>query len=144
MPRSQPTISEVEKMINELRRQRQEHTDALAEIDETFARLGISPEPAAGAEPASRPAKKKTAKKKKAAKAAAKKAAGKKKSGRVTAKQFILRQLRSPKTTAQIKQAWERAGRNGRPDTPLMELVQAGEVKREKLEGTRGSRYRLA
>ena len=44
-------------------------------------------------------------------------------------------------TTAQVAANWNRQGRGGKADNALSALVKAGKLKKEKVEGGRGSRY---
>jgi DNA-binding transcriptional regulator YiaG len=62
--------------------------------------------------------------------------------GRQTAQEFILALVKSGKatSTADITNAWQSAGRAGRPNNTLTLLVQKGRLKRVGTPG-RGSRY---
>ncbi len=153
--------ADLAQIIGTLKAVRQEHLDAIAEIDETFGQFGISAEGTRrrGRPPkskngrrkkAAKVAKKKVAKngrrKKKGKKAAAKKAA-KKKAGRrkfaKTAEQFVRDLLAGGKTmtTAQINSKWKQTQRSGNADNTLSLLAKDGKVKREKIEGAQGSQY---
>jgi hypothetical protein len=63
-----------------------------------------------------------------------------------TGDQMILGLLAGGKalTTAEINEAWKKDGRGGTADNTLTRLVKDGKLKRESVEGQRGSRYRLA
>ncbi len=59
-----------------------------------------------------------------------------------TAAEFLLGLLKGRKlTTAEVNAAWKKAGRGGKADVTLMQLVKAKKLKRAKVKGGRGSRY---
>ena len=60
-----------------------------------------------------------------------------------TAQEFITSLLKGQKTTtsAQIKAAWQKAGRKGKADNTLGLMVKAGTLKRVKIKGEKGSEY---
>ena len=156
--------TDLAQIIGHLKSVRQEHLDAIAEIDVTFSQVGISAEgtPRRGRPPKSKNGRRKKAAKQKVAKKIAKngrrqkkgkKAATKKttkKAGRrkykKTATDFILDLLAGGKTmtTAQINSKWKQAQRAGAADNTLSLLAKAGKVKREKVQGGRGSAYSAA
>ena len=69
----------------------------------------------------------------------------KRKSYAVTAEQLVLGLVKDRgATTAEINKAWKGAGRTGRADNTLNKMVKAGKLKREKLQGQKGSRYTQA
>jgi hypothetical protein len=123
------------KLITDLRNQRQVHAAALAEIDATFAELGIAPErPAALTKPA-------------AAEPAAPKGKRRRKRGvfKENADQFILGLLKGKSmTTSQVNAAWKEAGRGGSADHALGNLIKAGQIKKAKVKNGKGSSYGLA
>ena len=159
MPTRQAT-ADLARIIATLKAVRQEHIDAITEIDDQFNEFGIAAE---GTRRRGRPPKAKNGRRKKAAKrkvakngrrkkgkkAAARKAA-KKKAGRrkftKTANDFILDLLKGGKTltTAQINGKWRQAQRSGAANNTLSTLAKAGKVKREKIEDGQGSRYSAA
>jgi hypothetical protein len=62
-----------------------------------------------------------------------------------TAEQFVLGLVKGKgATSAEINKAWTKAGRGNRADTTLNILSNKKKVKREKLEGQKGSLYTLA
>jgi chorismate mutase len=64
---------------------------------------------------------------------------------RVNAATFVLGLLRGRTlTTKEIVARWRRAGRGGKADNVLTQLVKAGQVKREKIAGEQGSKYSVA
>jgi hypothetical protein len=62
-----------------------------------------------------------------------------------TADQMILRLLAGGNAlaTAEINAAWKKEGRGGTADNTLTRLVKEGKVKRESVEGQRGSKHSL-
>lgn len=140
-------VAELARLIKTLQDDRQKHVAAIAEIDSTFASLGITPAPAKrrGRKPGS--VNVKTA----AAPAAAAPKGGKKKRTRTKAKdgltgeQFIYKVLAEGQLlTAEVNKKWEASGRNGRADILLGQLVASGKLKRQKVKDERGSRYSVA
>jgi len=133
------TINELSALVEKLHQERTQHGTAIAEIDEAFARLGISvgPRMKRGRRPG-RP-KKRTA------------GAGKKRRKRgtfkTTANELVLSTIRTagPKgaTGAQLSKVWKAAGRPGDAYTTLTNLAKARAIKRHKQAGERGSRYTL-
>jgi hypothetical protein len=137
-------------LIQKLQTERQEHLDAVANIDATFEQFGISVAPV---KRRGRPRKsaKPGPRRSVAAKAAqtvkpAKK--GKRKARRkfpVSGLDSILAFVKSAGkkgvTTAEIVKYWKAEGRSGDGYTTLGELVTAKKLKREKIEGAKGSRY---
>ena len=160
MPTRQAT-ADLASIIATLKAVRQEHLDAIAEIDETFDQFGISAE---GTRRRGRPPKSKNGRRKKAAarkvakrkvakngrRKKSKKAVAKKKAGRrkfsKTAEQFILGLLAVGKTltTGEINGKWRQGTRTGTADNTLSLLTKDGKLKREKIEGGQGSRYAAA
>jgi hypothetical protein len=65
---------------------------------------------------------------------------------KVTAEESILgfiKQHKNP-TTQEINKHWKAEGRGATADNTLSKMSRDGHIKREPLEGTRGSRYLLA
>jgi len=60
-----------------------------------------------------------------------------------TADQMVLGLLEGGKTltTAEVNAAWTKAGRAGKADKTLSQLCKVGKLKRENIEGAKGSRY---
>jgi hypothetical protein len=124
-----PKLS-LQKVLSGLMSKRQEHLDALADIDALFARHGITLAEKVNPTP--------------------------KKKGKVgrrrrrqrydqTAEEFVLGVLAGKTlTTAQVNAAWKKADRGGRAENALTKLVQARQVKRVKVKGERGSQYSVA
>jgi len=199
---SPTTASELSRIINQLRIERQAHLDAISEIDHTFKDFGIAaageaaapkaakakaePAPAPAAEAAPAPAapaaaakgKKKgaakgakSAKSAKPAKAAAKpaakpakpakapkeakaakaaepaKAAAAPRRGKfaISGEQLILDFVKAKggATTEEIRKHWQAAGRKGKAENKLTDLVKSGQIKRNKVKGKIGSTYTL-
>jgi len=129
------TAQQITEIVQGLRRQRQEHVDAIAEIDRTFKQMGIEADQT--------PARKQSSKK------ASGKSRGKRRKRKKfdqTAEQFVLDLLKNGEklTTAEINVAWREAGRSGDASNTLTKLANAGQVDRENIEGSRGSVYRKA
>ncbi len=63
-----------------------------------------------------------------------------------TAREFVLSLVRGRKASAgnEINEAWRKSGRPGKADNTLSLMVKAGELKRFKNDGGRGSRYGVA
>ena len=160
MPPSKQATADLASIIADLKSVRQEHLDAIAEIDETFGQYGIAAEgtPRRGRPPKAKNGRRKKAAERKVAKKVAKngrrkkgkKVAAEKKAGRPkykkTATDFILDLLASGRTmtTAQINAKWKQTQRAGAADNTLSLLAKAGKVKREKVQGGRGSAYSAA
>ena len=95
-----------------------------------------------GRKPGKKPGKKPAAAKKPAVKAAK---TVKRKKYEQTADQFILGLVAGKgAATAAINKAWVSAGRTGRADNTLNKMVKAGKLKKQKVEGERGSVYTAA
>jgi hypothetical protein len=115
-----------EENLRQLARKRQELEKDLDAIDQVFERFGVDPERVIQEEPRPEVQHRKTRVKR---------------SGR----KFVLDYLqRHPgASTREITQAWRRAGRTGRPDQPLYELVKEGSIQRKKAAQGSGSQYHL-
>ena len=63
-----------------------------------------------------------------------------------TAEEMILSLLKGRKamTSAGLNAAWKKSGRLGNADNTLSVMTKAGKLKRTKVEGQRGSEYRVA
>ena len=135
---AEQTAKQLTQLVAQLRAERQEHVDAIAEIDGTFQQLGITATPR---KRRGRPPGRSKAGATKKLKTVVKR--GKRGSYKQTAGQFILGLFAGGKTltTAQIVGKWRQAKRGGKADNTLTTLVKAGKLKRENIEGARGSRY---
>jgi len=166
------TASELSRLINKLQEERTEHVAKIAEIDATFASLGIAVEVKAATtgKKRGRPAKAKTAttgkkrgrpaKAKTAVKAApkadakpapkkkvkkSKRKAGARRAFTTTGEQSVLAFIKANKnvTTAQVNTNWTNEGRSGKADNTLSKLTAAKKIKRSNIQGQRGSKYSL-
>src|SRR5690606_11498156 len=142
--------AELAKLVDELRAERQEHLEAIARIDEMFARFGIDAEPAGAAAPArrGRATKKKDVAARQARKSKTKKATARTQSpasrGRRTRGQFaktadesvlgFVKKHGNP-NAAEVNTHWRKEGRGGKADNTLTKLVKAGQLKRVTAEG---------
>lgn len=140
MPQS--AAQELASLIKKLQEQRQQHLDAVANIDATFEQFGISAAPAKrrgrprkAAKPVGRPKNKATAKpaRRKRRKFAM--------SGLDSILGFVKTAGKKGATTSEIVKHWKAEKRSGDGYTTLGELVEAKKLKREKIEGAKGSRY---
>ena len=153
--------SELTRLINQLRQERQQHEAAIAEIDATFKAFGITA--AGGRADKAKKGKKRataaapTAAKKKGKRRGRKPAAGKRAAGKKapwsrkfseTGDELILKYVRDKggATTEEIRKHWDSSGRRGKAENNLTLLVKNGKLKRSKLETTkgRGSLYSIA
>ena len=148
MPQS--AAQELASLINRLQDQRQQHLDAVANIDATFEQFGIVAAPTKrrgrprkNAKPGSR--RSVAAKAPQAVKPAKK---GKRRSRRKYATSgldsilnFVSKAGKKGATTAEIVKHWKAEKRSGDGYTTLGVLVTAKKLKREKIEGAKGSRY---
>ena len=143
------TPTQLAREIKRLCTERQEHVDAIAELDAIFEEQGMPIEPARRRRrQAGRPrgtVTKNGAKKDKKTRSrkSAKKQTGRSSkftvSGETDVVNFVKR--RNKPTTAQINAYWKKQGRGGTADNTLTRLVKRGELKRERIDGERGSRY---
>lgn len=147
------------RLIKQLLAERQKHADAIEVIDEQFEAFGIvaaapsKKKKRRGRKPgrprgAKKKASKKRGSKKKISKTPSTKKATKKKrrTFRQTAEEFVLGLLKGRRkmTTAQINAKWKQAGRGASANVTLGKLVNEKKLKRENIEGERGSQYLLA
>ena len=155
---AESTADQLASVIKRLQAQRQQHVEAIAEIDEMFGAYGIKtttrkrrgrrrgpgrPKGSVSKKKAKRKVGKKRGRKKGVKKVAKKKG---RRSFSKTAEQFLLDLLKGRKalTTAEINAKWKQAKRGGSADSTLMKLVNDKKLKREKIKGGKGSTYRLA
>lgn len=150
MAQSQLT-KQLVQLIADLQAERQQHEDAIADIDAALGHFGIVTE--APARRGRRPGRKKVAKRRTAKKKTSKKKAGTKKGRRrrgrgaysQTADEFVLGLLKGKTlTTKQVNDAWTRARRAGKADNTLSKLSKDKKVKRQNIKGARGSQYTAA
>ena len=150
MPSETSTQAQLASLIQKLQTERQEHLDAVADIDATFERFSISVAPV---KRRGRPRKNaKPGPRRSVAAKAAKTATPAKKGKRkargqftMTAEQTILTFVKAAGkkgvTTSEIVKHWRSEGRSGDGYTKLGELVTAKKLKREKITDGQGSRY---
>lgn len=145
--------SQLADLITKLQNDRQEHADAIAEIDAIFARYGIKPQEQrrrgrppgkkAGRKPGHRPGR---------PPAAAAQKPGGRKTKRRTRRKFALSGVDSilgfvktagkkGVTTSEIVGHWKSEGRSGNGYNALGHLVKEKKLKKQPLKGQRGSRY---
>ncbi len=137
--------TELTQRIEQLLAERQEHSDAIAQIDETLSGVG-----AALGGPSMAPLARKSMSAPAAVAAKAPAASGKRRRGRgqyaLSAEESILefvKQQRNP-TTQDVNAHFDQEGRSSTADNALSRLVKDGRLKRIPLgEGIRGSRYTL-
>jgi len=81
----------------------------------------------------------------KPAKKAPAKAGRKRKKYDQTAEQFVLGLVKGKGAiSSAINKVWQAAGRTGRADNTLNKMLKAGKLKREKIQGAKGSTYTVA
>ncbi|HOW73796.1 MAG TPA: C2H2-type zinc finger protein [Phycisphaerae bacterium] len=141
-------------MINKLQTQRQEHVDAIAEIDAVVEKYGIQlPERKRRGRPPGRKPGRKPGRPAAAATAPTKPTGrkGKRRARRkfaVSGLDLILAFVKSVgkkgATTSEIVKHWKSEGRSGDGYTTLSQLTKQKKLKKEKLKGEKGSRYRAA
>jgi hypothetical protein len=130
-----PAVATLAKLVKQLQAQRQEHLDAIAQIDAAFENLGMG-------EGAASPGRKK-------AKNGRRKTTGKgrgRKKFKMTAEEMVYDLLKKNKTltTGQINKQWTKAGRGGNADNTLSKMTREKRLKRTNIKGLMGSEYRLA
>jgi hypothetical protein len=143
-PAATSTADQLQALITKLQTQRQGHEDAIAQIDATFEQFGIT---AAPAKRRGRP--RKMAKPSRKPKAAAKPAGKAKRrtrrkfnmSGLDSILSFVTKAGKKGATTSEIVKHWRSERRSGNGYTTLSQLVGAKKLKKEKIEGAKGSRY---
>jgi hypothetical protein len=137
MPRLN-AVSQLARTLERLRKERQAAAARLGEIDALFTKHDIAAAPANGIQrPPTHPA----------AAATAEVATPRQGPGGFdqTADEFILSLLQGKKLRAvEVNTAWAQAGRAGHTDLALRRLVEAGKLKRRKIQGKKGSRYTVA
>ncbi|MFW6106784.1 MAG: hypothetical protein ACOC8H_01345 [bacterium] len=148
MPRAALADVSVKQLVAELKRRQAKladlvkQRDALNEQIEELEGLGVKPLRASSSRKVAGKGKKPGPKPKTAKKA---KAASKRKRFPETAEQFIVGLVKGKGAmTAEINQAWKDSGRAASADKTLSKMVKDGKIKRENIEGKRGSRYTKA
>jgi hypothetical protein len=148
-------------LITQLQTQRQEHVQALAEIDAAFAGLGIQAQTAKrrGRPPKAQPAaatidapaapKAQAADRMIGAPAAAKTRGRRKRrkfatSGTEAILAFVKDGGAKGRTSSEINKQWKQEGRSGNAYVQIGQLTKAKKLKKEDLKGQRGSRYTAA
>ena len=131
------TTRELERLVQQLKSERQAYVDAIAQIDATFEQFGIAatPRKRRGRPPGSgKGAAKKTTTKK-----------GRRKRGRFSQSgdDSVLAFVKGKgsATTKDINDHWSKEGRGGRADNTITRLFKAKKLKRQNIKGARGSRY---
>ena len=141
---------ELKKLIAQLQSERQQHVEAIEEIDRTFSELGIDAEMAPRRRGPGRPAGRRGGRRTKAAKTGKKatKAGRRRRRGRFarSGEDSVVSFVKSKgnPSTAEVNQHWKSEGRAGKADNTLTRLVQQKKLKRQKIKGERGSRYQAA
>jgi hypothetical protein len=138
-----PIIAQLKQTIADLRRQRQQHVDALAEIDSVLADLHIPVAEVAAAPKRGRP-RKEVVLKPPVPQTVAPTQKPRRRKFKMTSDQFVLSLLDTPKSTSEIVALWKQSGRGGRVDNSLTRLVRDEIVRREPMTDGRGSRYSRA
>ena len=134
--------SSLATVIDKLRAERAAHEAAIERIDAAFAEHGIG-QPST-AKRGRRPGRPKGTTKK-ASKQSTKRTTKRKTRRRFakTAEQFVLDLVTNAKqlTTREINGKWKQAGRGGSADNALTNLIKTKKLKRQNIEGQRGSMY---
>jgi hypothetical protein len=146
MAKQASMITQIQKLLQQLRDERAAHVAAVEEIDTTLGTLGIEEAPKARR---GRPkgSTKKGAQKQGSKKKVAKKAPRRKRrSFEVTGEQSVLGfvgQAKTPPNAKEINSHWSREGRGGKADSTIGKLVKAGQLVRVEVDGERGARYKV-
>ena len=136
---SQSKADELSKIINELKKERDEHVAAIERIDATFQQYGIDPENVTGGGRTTRRKKSTTARKKRGAKKKRSRTRGRfSRTGEESVLAFV--KWHGSPTAREVNEHWQAEGRGGKADNTLSKLVTQGKLKRFKHQG-RGSRY---
>ena len=129
---------QLERLVQQLKAERQAHVDAIAQIDATFEQFGIAPAPRKrrGRPPGRRPGRPKGSATKKTRR---RKRGRFSQSGDDSVLAFV--KGKGTATTRQINDHWAKEGRGGRADNTITRLFKARKLKRQNIKGARGSRY---
>ncbi|QDU71562.1 hypothetical protein [Mucisphaera calidilacus] len=133
-------VAELQKLIGSLKQQRSEHVAAIAEIDKTFAQLGLEVSDTArggGSRRASAPGRK-----------PGRPAGRRRKRGtfKVTGEESILgfvKGCKTPPAAKEINAHWQKEGRGGKADNTITRLVKNKQLVRVAAKGERGGRYKV-
>ncbi|HNO79724.1 MAG TPA: hypothetical protein PKN33_16885 [Phycisphaerae bacterium] len=127
---AQTLLKQLQSLVAQLQSERQAHVEAIAEIDDSIASLGISLD--------------KSAPRKRRGRGATR---TKRRKYKTTANEFVLATIKKAGTKgatgARISKAWKAAGRPGNPYNTLGTLTQAKKIKRQKKSGKSGSVFRV-
>lgn len=137
-------VNSLQAIVRDLQDQRQAHEEAIAEIDDVFASLGIAP--AGTKNRGRRPGRPKQA---------TARTKGTKRGRRKTGKRFampgpesIMKFVKSGgkkgRTGGEIDRNWKKQGRSGSAYTILGQLVDQGSITRWEVAGQRGSVYTVS
>ena len=122
-------LEELKSLIAKLQTDRQGHLDAIAQIDEAFATLGIQPE----------------VKKRRGRKPGVATKTRTRGNFKITAKELILAFVKAAgangTTGEKIAQYWKAEGRKAGCYNALGKLINDKKIKRQKLKGQKGSLY---
>lgn len=140
----------VAAQIQGLLQERKEHAESLARIDQTLEQVGAALGQTLNLQPRRKPGRPKGSGKLRQAHfpiAAAPtiKRRGKRNTYAVTGEQSVLGfiQKKGSPTTREIKQHWVSEGRRGLADNLLTLMVKAGKLRRQRLNGVRGSMFSI-
>ena len=142
MPKSTPSPAQIAGRIERLLTDRQQHAEALAEIDSALEQIRSALQGINGTGVSTRPGPRKAS--------AGTMPAPRKRRGRrgkygTSSTEMILALVgqRGEATTQEIKAKWKADGRGGSADNPLSKMVKDRQLKRTPLVGQRGSRFTL-
>ena len=138
--------SQLAGLISDLQRQRQDHVNAIAEIDAVFEKYSIrSPERKRRGRPPGKRMDGARVGMKPAGRKGRRRTRGKfAKTGLESVLEFVASKGAKGATSAEINTQWKSEGRGATADTTLSQLTKAKKLKRVKLKGQKGSRYTLA
>jgi hypothetical protein len=145
--------SDITVRIQSLLDQREEHTKAIAAIEETLAKVGAAlgtpakpPKPAAPIPKAVAPAKPAAPKPAPPKPAAPAKGTRTRRQFAISGEQSILQFVKSKSSPkgSEIETHWKSEGRKGRAINLISKLAKEKKLKRIPLKGERGSRYSVA
>jgi hypothetical protein len=149
MPAQSTNPAALAQRIQQLLTERQQHEDAVSRIDQILGRvgaaLGTGSAIARGSRGTAKATNGRATKAKLSAGGGGKKRRRKRGSFKTTGEQSILEfvKKKGKPTGREIEVAWKGEGRGGPAANTLSKLVKDRKLKREPLEGQRGSRYVL-
>jgi hypothetical protein len=158
------TAKQLQQTISRLQTERQEHAEAISEIDAIFDQYGISADgrtarrgpgrPRKAGRPPGRPATKRSALEgiadmpaRKGRPGRPRRAGGRRKfdtSGPVSILEFVQSAGDEGRSTREINEHWKSEGRSGDAYVAIGKLVKEKKLKRKNMPGERGSRYTAA